>query len=128
MKQWVQNGVDLSFSLNVKTVLLGLVDKKQLEIIFLLAKQYIYKALANNSPITFTVPFKYFSNKNMRNNNIWQLYPLPTKNLGIVGVCFLSSCLEHRSFFFVLFLIDYLLKYFPLLFLIVVLVQELKII
>ena len=54
MKQWVQNEVDLSFSLSVKTVLLGLVDEKQLEIMFLFAKQYIYKALVNNTPVTFT--------------------------------------------------------------------------
>ena len=50
IKQWVQECVDLSFSLNVKTVLLGLVDKKQLGIIFLLAKLYIQKALVNSTP------------------------------------------------------------------------------
>ena len=80
--------MDLSFCLNVKTVLLGLVDKKQLEIIFLLAKQYIFKALVNDTPATFTT-FQIFFKQNMRNNNIWQLSPLPTKNLRIVGVCFL---------------------------------------
>ena len=52
-----------------------LVNKKQLGIIFLLAKLYIYKALVNNTPLTFTA-FQKFSNKNMRNNNIWQLSPL----------------------------------------------------
>ena len=63
IKQWVQECVDLSFSLNVKTVLLGLVDKKQLWIIFLLAKLYIYKALVNNTPLTFTAFQKVFKQK-----------------------------------------------------------------
>ena len=80
--------VDLSFSLNVKTVLLGLVDKKQLGIIFFLAKLHIYKALVNNT-LSLSLHFKKVSNKNVRNNNISQLSPLPTKNLGIVAFCFL---------------------------------------
>ena len=63
IKQWVQNEVDLSFCLNVKTVLLGLVDNKQLEIIFLLAKQYIFKALVNDTPATFTTFQIFFKQK-----------------------------------------------------------------
>ena len=63
IKQRVQDSVDLSFSLNVKTVLLGLVDKKQLEIIFLLAKLYIYKGLVSNTPLNFTSFLKVFKRK-----------------------------------------------------------------
>ena len=63
IKQWVQNEVDLSFCLNVKTVLLGLVDNKQLEIIFLLAKQYIFKALVKDTPVTFTTFQIFFKQK-----------------------------------------------------------------
>ena len=63
IKQWVQNEVDLCFCLNVKTVLLGLVDNKQLEIIFLLAKQYIFKALVNDTPATFTTFQIFFKQK-----------------------------------------------------------------
>ena len=63
IKLWVQDSIDLSFSLNVKTVLLGLVDKKELEIIFLLAKLYIYKGLVNNTPPTFTAFQKFFKQK-----------------------------------------------------------------
>ena len=74
IKQWVQNKVDLSFSLSVKTVLLGLVDKKQLEIIFSLAKQYIYKALVNDTPVTFTT-FHIFFKQKYEEQQHWQLCP-----------------------------------------------------
>ena len=63
IKLWVHDSIGLSFSLNAKTVLLGLVDKKQLEIIFLLAKLYIYKGLVNNTPPTFTAFQKFFKRK-----------------------------------------------------------------
>ena len=63
IKLWIQDSIDLSFSLNAKTVLLGLVDKKQLEIIFLLAKLCIYKGLVNKTAPTFTAFQKFFKRK-----------------------------------------------------------------
>ena len=71
--------MDLSFSLNVKTVLLGLVVKKQLEIIFLLAKQCIYKALVNNT-VTFTAFQKFFKQKYEEQQHL----AIISLNLGIV--------------------------------------------
>ena len=94
IKQWDQNKVDLSFSLSVKTVLLGLVDKKQLEIILLLAEQYIYKALVNNTPVTFTAFQIFFKQKyeeqqhlaiisltDQKLRNSWSLLSLLVRNI-----------------------------------------------
>ena len=60
IKQWVQDTVGLSFTFNAKTVLLGLFDKKQLGILFLLAKLYIYISLVNIALLNHTAFLTFF--------------------------------------------------------------------
>ena len=45
---------------------LGLVNKKQLGILCLLAQLYIYKSLVNNTPLNFTGFLTFFKNKNTK--------------------------------------------------------------